>query len=84
LWRSKCGGGKKAIELYGKQNKIYIVNNPVKEEHEDNRRFLKDIEEWIQIPIIEAKNKNFPDSSIVKIFDKQKYMSGIGGAPCTA
>lgn len=87
VWFS-CGAAsaiaaKKAIEKYGKEYDISIVNNPVKEEHEDNRRFLHDISEWLQYPIIEAKNKDFPNASIVEVFDKTKYMSGIKGAPCT-
>jgi hypothetical protein len=87
VWFS-CGAAsacaaKMTIDLYGKNNEILIVNNPIAEEDEDNRRFLKDIEEYIQHPIIESKNINFPNSSIVEVFDKRKFMSGIGGAPCT-
>lgn len=74
---------KKTIEKYGKTHNILIVNNPVKEEDEDNRRFLMDVQEWIQHPIIEAKNADFPNASIVEVFDKRKYMCGIDGAPCT-
>jgi hypothetical protein len=87
VWFS-CGAAsavaaKKTIEKYGKTHNILIVNNPIIEEHEDNRRFLKDIEEYIQQPVVEAKNKNFPNASIVEVFEKNKYMSGIKGAPCT-
>lgn len=87
VWFS-CGAAsavaaKKTVEKYGKTNEILIVNNPVKEEHEDNRRFLNDVQEWIQHPIIEAKNSDFPNASIVEVFDKRKYMCGIDGAPCT-
>ena len=87
VWFS-CGAAsavaaKKTIEKYGAIHNILIVNNPIKEEHEDNRRFLKDVSEWIQHPIIEAKNKDFPNASITEVFDKRKYMSGVAGAPCT-
>lgn len=87
VWFS-CGAAsavasKIIIDLYSKTHDILIVNNPVIEEHEDNVRFLKDIEEWIQHPIIEAKSKEFPSASIVDVFDKRKYMCGINGAPCT-
>ena len=87
VWFS-CGAAsaiaaKQIIDKYSKTNDILIVNNPIKEEHEDNRRFLKDIEEWLQHPIIQAKNKDFPNASIVEVFNKRKYMSGIKGAPCT-
>jgi hypothetical protein len=87
VWFS-CGAASavaamKTLEKYGQTHNILIVNNPVIEEHEDNRRFLKDVEEWLQHPIIEAKNKDFPNCSIVEVFDKRKYMSGNLGAPCT-
>jgi len=87
VWFS-CGAAsaiaaKKIIETYKKTHNIIVVNNPILEEHEDNRRFLKDVEEWLQHPIVEAKNKKFNNCSIVEVFDKRKYMSGIHGAPCT-
>lgn len=74
---------KKTIEKYGETHNILIVNNPVIEEHEDNKRFLKDVEKWIGLPIIEAKSKEFPTASIIDVFDKRKYISGVHGAPCT-
>ena len=48
VWVS-CGAAsavaaKKTIELYGQDNHIRVVNNPIKEEHPDNVRFLKDVE----------------------------------------
>ena len=51
VWFS-CGAAsavaaKKTIEIYGEKNNIRVVNNPIKEEHEDNQRFLKDIQTWI-------------------------------------
>jgi hypothetical protein len=87
VWFS-CGAAsavaaKKTLEKYGKTNNVQIVNNPVLEEHEDNRRFLKDVAEYLQHPILEAKNKNYPNASIVEVFDKRNYISGVDGAPCT-
>lgn len=87
VWFS-CGAAsavaaKKTKEKYGKTHNVIIVNNPVKEEHPDNLRFLKDIEKWIGQEIITAKNSAYPNASITEIFDKRKYMSGIEGAPCT-
>jgi hypothetical protein len=74
---------KKTIEKYGKTHNILVVNNPVKEEHEDNLRFKNDIAKWLNIEIIEAKSKKYPNQSIIEVFDKRKYMSGVAGAPCT-
>ncbi len=74
---------KKTIEKYGETHNILIVNNPVIEEHEDNFRFQKDIEKWLGYKIIHAKCKEFPSASIIDVFDKRKYISGVAGAPCT-
>ncbi len=74
---------KKAVELYSKRNEVTVINTPILEEHEDNRRFVKDVEEWIQHPIIELRNMDFPNSSIMEVFRKRRYISGIEGAPCT-
>jgi len=73
----------KTIEKYGETHNILVVNNPVKEEHEDNIRFKNDVSKWLNINIIEAKSKEFPNASIIDVFEKRKYISGVAGAPCT-
>lgn len=88
VWFS-CGAAsavaaKKTIEQYETAYNILIVNNPIKEEHEDNRRFLKEVEEWLQYPITIAKNNNFPNASIVEVFNKYKYIGNIYGSLCTS
>lgn len=87
VWFS-CGAAsavaaKLTIDKYKNLFNILIVNNPVLEEHSDNRRFLKDIEEYIQHPIIEAKNIKYPSASIIDVFNRERYMSGVHGAVCT-
>jgi len=74
---------KKTIEKYGDMCNILIVNNPVKEEHEDNIRFLNDVSTWIGMEVIIANNPKFPTNSIVDVFKYKQYMSGVLGAPCT-
>jgi len=74
---------KKTIELYGDDNNIIIVNNPIKEEDSDNVRFLKDVEKWLGIEIQYAINSKYPTCSTVDVWEKNKYMSGVAGAPCT-
>ena len=73
----------KTLEIYGKNNKIIAVNTLIKEEHEDNLRFKKDIEKWLNIEIKQITSAEFPNMSIVEVFDKRKYISGVAGAPCT-
>ena len=87
VWFS-CGAAsavaaKKTIELYGSDNTVIVVNTPVKEEDEDNRRFFNDVQTWIGQKIEIAINDKFPDCSAVTVWDKRKYMSGVAGAPCT-
>lgn len=87
VWFS-CGAAsavaaKKTIEKYGKICKIRIVNNPIKEEDEDNQRFLKDVEKWLGVPIEFAINSKFPNCSTEEVWEKSRYMSGVKGAPCT-
>lgn len=87
VWFS-CGAAsavaaKKTVEKYGKIATIRVVNNPIVEEHEDNKRFLKDVEEWIGIKIEYAINKRYPNCSVVEVWEKRKFMSGPYGAPCT-
>lgn len=74
---------KKTIELYP-EAEIHIVNNPVKQEHPDNLRFLKDCESWLGIPIEFATNKRYPNCDCTEVWEDRKYMSSPnGGAPCT-
>ncbi len=87
VWFS-CGAAsavaaKLAVEKYGDDNSVMIVNNPVDEEHEDNRRFLKDVEDWIGRKIIIAKNTKVSTTSAKEVWARRKYMSGVTGAPCT-
>lgn len=70
-------------QQYGHRCKIRIINSPVAEEDEDNRRFLKDVEQWIGIPIEIATNDKYPSCSAVDVWEKRSYMSGVAGAPCT-
>lgn len=54
----------------------------IDEEHEDNNRFATDCERWFGHPILNLKSETY-GSSIVNVFDRRGYMSGIHGAPCT-
>lgn len=87
VWFS-CGAAsavaaKLTIEKYGKDCNVLIVNNPVAEEDEDNRRFLNDVSKWLGQGIILASNPDYPSNSCVEVWDRVKYMSNPKGAPCT-
>lgn len=87
VWFS-CGAAsavaaKKTIERYGDSADIRVLNNPVIEEDEDNRRFLKDVEAWLGVKIESVTSEKFPSASAVDVWAKHKYMGGVLGAPCT-
>lgn len=87
VWFS-CGAAsavaaKKTIELFNDQAIVRIINNPVAEEDEDNRRFLRDVEAWLGVDIELAINPRYPSASCVEVWSDRKFMSGVMGAPCT-
>lgn len=88
VWFS-CGAAsavaaKKTIEKYGQTHNIIVVNNPIINEHHDNERFLVDVEKWLGVEIQKAVNENYPACDIREVFEKRRYISGTGGAPCTS
>lgn len=87
IWFS-CGAAsavaaKKTIDLYGNSSNIRVVNNPIKEEHPDNRRFLLEIQDWIGINIETCSNSKYPDNSAETVWRDKRAMSFPKGAPCT-
>lgn len=87
VWFS-CGAAsavsaKKTLEAYGEKNTIHIFNNPIKEEHPDNRRFLKDCEKWLGHPITILTHPKYPNQSARDVWEDRRYMAGPDGAPCT-
>ena len=64
-----------------KYENVVIAYCEVKEEHPDNKRFLKDCEQWFGKEIIILKHEGY-DGSIFNVFEKQ-YMRTSGGSPCT-
>tara|TARA_R110000744_G_scaffold333541_1_gene438965 strand:- start:31 stop:765 length:735 start_codon:yes stop_codon:yes gene_type:complete len=86
VWFS-CGAASAAalkltVDKYGVDN-VYAVNNPVIEEHYDNKRFAEDVANWVGIDIQYAINSKYPLASVVDVFDRRKGMAFPHGAPCT-
>ena len=86
VWFS-CGAASAAalkltVDKYGVDN-VYAVNNPVIEEHHDNKRFAEDVANWVGIDIQYAINSKYPLASVVDVFDRRKGMAFPHGAPCT-
>ena len=86
VWFS-CGAASAAalkltVDKYGAES-VYAVNNPVMEEHHDNKRFAEDVAKWVNIDIQYAVNSKYPLASVVDVFDRRKGMAFPHGAPCT-
>jgi len=87
VWFS-CGAAsavaaKLTLLRYGKTNKVSVINNPIKEEHSDNQRFLVDVEKWLGQKIEVAVRSKYPDQSCEEVWADRRFMSGPLGAPCT-
>ena len=71
------------LAKYGSLCQVAVVNNPIAEEHPDNRRFLQDVSAWLGVPIQEALHPDYLTASAEAVWDKERFMSGPLGAPCT-
>lgn len=60
---------------------LHIVYNYVANEHEDNKRFYRECEEWIGKKFETTKSDKFKD--VDDVIAKKKYIAGKNGAPCT-
>ena len=87
VWFS-CGAAsavaaKLTLSKYGNSNKISIINNPIKEEHHDNQRFLLDVQDWLGQEILISTRSKYPSQSCEEVWSDRRFMSGPLGAPCT-
>lgn len=64
-------------------DEFVIANCEIKEEHPDNRRFLRDCESWFGQDIHLLGNRDF-NCSAEEVFIKTGFLVGPSGARCTA
>ena len=77
-----CGAASAiATKIMLAERSIEIVYCLVKEEHEDNLRFLKDCEKWFGQEIIILENETY-QGSCFNVFEKN-YFRTPSGSPCT-
>lgn len=86
VWFS-CGAASAAalkltLERYPGED-VRAVNQPIAEEHPDNRRFLRDVADWCGVEIETYTASKWPTASAVDVWEKRKAMSFPKGAPCT-
>lgn len=84
VWFS-CGvtsaiAAKLALNKY-KHLPVVIAYTDTGSEHPDNKRFLKECEEWFGQEITILKSEKYAD--IWEVFEKTRYLAGINGARCT-
>lgn len=71
---------KMAIEQYGAENVILFYIG-IKSAHEDNIRFLKDLERWYGIPIYTERSKEYDDQ--FEVIEGTGQVNSAYGAACT-
>ena len=83
VWFS-CGAAsavaaKLATEKYTDCEVLYC--DTLAYEHPDNVRFIKDVEQWINQPVIILKSDEYKD--IYDVFEQTGWLVGVSGARCT-
>jgi hypothetical protein len=61
---------------------VVIINAFLKEEDEDNRRFLEDCERWFRHPITIVRDTEY-GASTLEVFRRKRFIKGLHGAPCS-
>lgn len=67
--------------VLSENDNVTIAYCEVKEEHSDNKRFLKDCEKWFDQEIIILKHEGY-DGSYFNVFEKNFFRTPAG-SPCT-
>ncbi len=85
VWFS-CGAasavaGMLALAEFGGRLPVVFAYCDTGSEHEDNARFLRDLEAFYGQPIARLKSKKYAD--IWEVFERERYLVGPRGAKCT-
>lgn len=72
---------KLVIARYGATHDITVARCIVPEEEPDNDRFAADCEVWFGHPVMNLKSTEY--ASCEDVWERTRYMAGIGGARCT-
>lgn len=60
---------------------LVVYCDTMANEHPDNPRFFRDVQEWIGKPITVIRSEKYP--SVDAVIQKERYMAGPNGARCT-
>lgn len=88
LCQFSCGAAsavatKLTLAQFGATHDVQILNAFVKQEHQDNRRFLADCEPWFGRPVTVLRDEKY-GASTIEVFRRKNFMKGPRGAPCTS
>ena len=61
---------------------VLIVNAFIKQEHEDNRRFLDDCEKWFAHPVTVIQDEKY-SASTYEVWSRKRFMKNRFTAPCS-
>ncbi len=81
-WFSCGAASAVATKLALSEGPVTIAYCEVHEEHEDNKRFFQDCQEWFGQEILILGNDTYT-RSIYSVFEKTRYLVGPRGARCT-
>lgn len=70
-----------ALNKYTKEKVVAVYCDTSSDEHVDNYRFRKEVENWLGVTIQTIRSDSFEDCD--DVFQKTKYISGPYGARCT-
>ena len=81
--RFSCGAASAvaAMLTLKKYPHVVLSNAYLAEEHEDNRRFLADVERWLGVEIVVVRDEKY-DASAYNVFRRERFIKGRNGAPC--
>lgn len=87
VWFS-CGAAsavaaQETLRQYGGRYEIRVVNSPIAEEDDDNRRFLQDVQKWLGVEVEIASSSKYLDNSAASVWEHRQFMASPYGAPCT-
>ena len=60
---------------------IHLVNTDTGSEDEDNFRFMRDVSDWIEIPLEIIRNEKYRNT--FDVYDSSKFFKSPEGAKCT-
>lgn len=69
-----------AVEKYGDRASV-VYCDTMASEHPDNARFMRDVERWLGRSVTRLRSQEF--ATVDEVFERTRYMAGIGGARCT-